>query len=159
MWTGNFCYGLIGSIPYPVDEIFQNVLLALDTWEASLLDNINFHMDIFTAIGKMVHGDVLVATDNSDGDTDMSFGWNICTKNGDPIAEHAGLAFGQASSFQAEGYGVLLALSFLYRANEYTASTTNLQFKLYLDNDSVITRIKKQQSYSHDFYFNTLTPD
>jgi hypothetical protein len=42
---------------------------------------------------------------------------------------------------------------------EYTVSTTNLEFQLYLGNESVITRIKKQQSYSNDFSFNTLTPD
>eukprot|EP00957_Ditylum_brightwellii_P190894 14535229-Ditylum_brightwellii.AAC.1 len=54
----------------------------------------------------------LVVTDGSDGDTDMSFGWKICTTNGDPIVQNAGPAFGQASSFLAEGYGVLSALSF-----------------------------------------------
>eukprot|EP00957_Ditylum_brightwellii_P179517 13675864-Ditylum_brightwellii.AAC.1 len=62
-------------------------------------------MDIFTAIEKLEHGNFLVATDGFARDTDMSFGWKICTKNGDPIAEHAGPAFGQASSFCAGGYG------------------------------------------------------
>eukprot|EP00957_Ditylum_brightwellii_P050235 3809638-Ditylum_brightwellii.AAC.1 len=42
---------------------------------------------------------------------------------------------------------------------EYTASTTTLAFQLYLDNEGVITRIKKQQSYSNNFSFNTLPPD
>eukprot|EP00957_Ditylum_brightwellii_P055484 4204540-Ditylum_brightwellii.AAC.1 len=79
--------------------------------------------------------------------------------NGDPIAEHAGLAFGQASSFCAEGYGELSALSFFCRAMEYTASTTTLAFQMYLVNEGVINRIKKQQSYSNDYSFNTLTPD
>eukprot|EP00957_Ditylum_brightwellii_P086249 6563499-Ditylum_brightwellii.AAC.1 len=64
----------------------------------------------------------------------MSFGWKICTLNGDIIAEHSGPAFGQASSFQAEGYGVLSELSFFRRAMEYTASTKKLTFQIYLDN-------------------------
>eukprot|EP00957_Ditylum_brightwellii_P143701 10948241-Ditylum_brightwellii.AAC.1 len=60
----------------------------------------------------------LAVTDGSAGETDMSFGWKICTMNWDPIAEHACLAFGQASSFCAEGYGVLSALSLFHCAME-----------------------------------------
>eukprot|EP00957_Ditylum_brightwellii_P065854 4994512-Ditylum_brightwellii.AAC.1 len=71
----------------------------------------------------------LVVTDGSAGDTDMSFGWKNCTTNGDPTAENAGPAFGQASSFCAKGYGVLSALSFFCRAMEYNASTTTLKFQ------------------------------
>eukprot|EP00957_Ditylum_brightwellii_P130045 9918898-Ditylum_brightwellii.AAC.1 len=71
----------------------------------------------------------------------MSFGWKICTLNGDIIAEHSGPAFGQASSFRAEGYGVLSALRFFRHATEYTASTTKLTFQMYLDNEGVITII------------------
>eukprot|EP00957_Ditylum_brightwellii_P063560 4824808-Ditylum_brightwellii.AAC.1 len=69
-WTGNYCYGLKGSIPYPVDGTFHNFVLALDMWEASVLRNINFYMNIFTAIEKMEHSNFLVATDGSAGDTD-----------------------------------------------------------------------------------------
>eukprot|EP00957_Ditylum_brightwellii_P173885 13238081-Ditylum_brightwellii.AAC.1 len=92
----------------------------------------------------MEQSNFLAVTDSSAVDTDMSFGWKICTKNGDPIAENAGPAFCQASSFRAKGYGILLTLRFFCRAMEYTASTITLQFKLYLDNESVITRFKKQ---------------
>eukprot|EP00957_Ditylum_brightwellii_P128966 9838327-Ditylum_brightwellii.AAC.1 len=77
----------------------------------------------------MEQSEFLVVTDGSAGETDMSFRWKICTLNGDHIAEHAGLAFGQASSFHAEGYGILSALSFFCRAMEYTASTTTLAFQ------------------------------
>eukprot|EP00957_Ditylum_brightwellii_P083496 6347749-Ditylum_brightwellii.AAC.1 len=89
----------------------------------------------------------------------MSFGWKICTSNGDIIAEHVGPAFGQASSFRAEGYGVLSPLSFFRRAMEYTASTKTLTCQLYLDSKGVITRIQQQQSYPYNYSFNTLTPD
>eukprot|EP00957_Ditylum_brightwellii_P024550 1853586-Ditylum_brightwellii.AAC.1 len=58
----------------------------------------------------------VVVTDGSVGEVGMSFGWKISTVEGETIAEHADLAFGQASSFGAEGYGVLSALSFFRRA-------------------------------------------
>eukprot|EP00957_Ditylum_brightwellii_P088404 6733427-Ditylum_brightwellii.AAC.1 len=77
----------------------------------------------------------MVVTDGSAGEIDMSFGWKICALNGDIIAKHSGPAFGQASSFCAEGYGVLLALSFVCCAMEYTASTTTLALQVYLDNE------------------------
>ena len=42
---------------------------------------------------------------------------------------------------------------------EYTASTKPLKGQLYLDNKGVKTQIQQQQSYPHDYSFNTLTPD
>ena len=69
---------------------------------------------------KMEQSKFMVVTDGSAGEIDMSFGWKICTLNGDIIAEHLGPAFGQASSFRAEGYGVLSALSFLHSINKET---------------------------------------
>jgi hypothetical protein len=41
----------------------------------------------------------VVVTDGLVGEFDMSFGWKICTLNGENIAEHGGPAFRQASSF------------------------------------------------------------
>eukprot|EP00957_Ditylum_brightwellii_P107252 8183701-Ditylum_brightwellii.AAC.1 len=58
----------------------------------------------------------VVVTDGLVGEVDMSFGWKISTLGGETIAEHAGLVFGQASSFRAKGYGMLSAMSFFCRA-------------------------------------------
>eukprot|EP00957_Ditylum_brightwellii_P065197 4945096-Ditylum_brightwellii.AAC.1 len=69
----------------------------------------------------------VVVIDGLVGDVDMSFGWKISTLEGEIIVEHVGPAFGQASSFQAKGYGLLSALSFFHRAMEYTATTTKLK--------------------------------
>eukprot|EP00957_Ditylum_brightwellii_P132017 10065946-Ditylum_brightwellii.AAC.1 len=74
----------------------------------------------------MAQSEFIVVTDGSAGEIDVSFRWKICTLNGDIIAEHTGPAFGQVSSFRAEGYGVLSALSFFCCAMEYTASTKTL---------------------------------
>eukprot|EP00957_Ditylum_brightwellii_P009616 724803-Ditylum_brightwellii.AAC.1 len=60
----------------------------------------------------MEQNEFVVVTNGSIGEFDMSFGWKICALNGENIAEHAGPAFKQVSSFCAEGYGVLSALSF-----------------------------------------------
>eukprot|EP00957_Ditylum_brightwellii_P078563 5973427-Ditylum_brightwellii.AAC.1 len=38
-WTDNYCYGLKGSIPYHLDGMLHSFVLALDKWEASLLDS------------------------------------------------------------------------------------------------------------------------
>eukprot|EP00957_Ditylum_brightwellii_P148478 11304758-Ditylum_brightwellii.AAC.1 len=68
----------------------------------------------------MEKNEFVVVTDGSVGEVDMLFGWKISTVEGETIAEHVGATFGQASSFQAKGYGVLSALSFFHRAMEYT---------------------------------------
>eukprot|EP00957_Ditylum_brightwellii_P006387 484898-Ditylum_brightwellii.AAC.1 len=47
----------------------------------------------------------------------MSFGWKICTSNGEIIAEHAGPAFRQASSFRAKGYGVFISTQLFLPCN------------------------------------------
>jgi hypothetical protein len=116
-------------------------------------------MDIFTAIKIMKKKEFVVVTDGLFGEFDMSFGWKISTLERETIADNAGLAFGQASSFQAKGYGVLSALSFFCWAMEYTATTTKLKGQLYLDNKGVITQIKQQRLYPHDYSFNTLSLD
>eukprot|EP00957_Ditylum_brightwellii_P195156 14869318-Ditylum_brightwellii.AAC.1 len=88
----------------------------------------------------------VVVTDGLVGEVDMSFGWKMSTLEGETIVEHAGPAFGQASSFQVKGYGVLSAI-------------TKWKGQLYLDNKGVITQIQQQRSYPHDYSFNTLSLD
>eukprot|EP00957_Ditylum_brightwellii_P084204 6402573-Ditylum_brightwellii.AAC.1 len=61
--------------------------------------------NIFTAMKEMEQSEFMVVTESSAEEIDMSFGQKICTLNGDIIAKHFGPAFGQASSFCAEGYG------------------------------------------------------
>eukprot|EP00957_Ditylum_brightwellii_P094332 7182666-Ditylum_brightwellii.AAC.1 len=72
----------------------------------------------------MEKNEFVVVTDGLVGELDMSFGWKISTLEGETMAEHAGPAFGQASSFRVKDYGVLSALSFFCWAMEYVATTT-----------------------------------
>eukprot|EP00957_Ditylum_brightwellii_P089893 6846186-Ditylum_brightwellii.AAC.1 len=62
----------------------------------------------------------------------MSFGWKIVSALDKSLAEHSGLAFGHATSFQSEGYGLLSVARFLHHGS---------------------------MSYSHDYPYNTLSPD
>eukprot|EP00957_Ditylum_brightwellii_P050825 3853469-Ditylum_brightwellii.AAC.1 len=54
----------------------------------------------------MAQSEFIMVTNGSVGEIDVSFGRKICTSNGDIIAEHAGPAFGQASSSRAKDYDV-----------------------------------------------------
>eukprot|EP00957_Ditylum_brightwellii_P058213 4414464-Ditylum_brightwellii.AAC.1 len=74
------------------------------------------------------------------------------------LVQHAGPAFGQASSFWSKAYGILSVILLLHCAKEYAQYKEQAGFKLYLDNESVVTRIKTQQQYPYDYSFNTLTP-
>eukprot|EP00957_Ditylum_brightwellii_P011556 873601-Ditylum_brightwellii.AAC.1 len=82
----------------------------------------------------MEQSEFIVVTDGLVREFDTSFGWKVCTLNGENIAEHACPAFRQASSFRAEGYGVLSALRFFRHAIKYMASTKPSKGQLYLDN-------------------------
>eukprot|EP00957_Ditylum_brightwellii_P205964 15346168-Ditylum_brightwellii.AAC.1 len=129
-----------------MDDFFQSYLTNLATWESTLLDEVTTTKDIFTAMEIMSKGEFLVTMDGSSGDTDMSFGWKISAYKGISIAIHAGLAFGQLSSFQAEAYEELSVMCFLLRAAEYTKTNRKLSFRVYSDNEGVIKRIQKQKS-------------
>eukprot|EP00957_Ditylum_brightwellii_P178868 13624578-Ditylum_brightwellii.AAC.1 len=152
------CSGVVGNVQIQQDGTFQMSLDFLEDWESSLLQNVNtlhpIH-EIFAAIGEKVF---IIATDESSGDTLMSFGWKISDHKGTMLVQHAGPAFGQASSFWSEAYRILSVILFLHYTKEYVQYKEQVGFKLYLDNESVITWIKTQQQYPYDYSFNTLTP-
>eukprot|EP00957_Ditylum_brightwellii_P114681 8745352-Ditylum_brightwellii.AAC.1 len=77
----------------------------------------------------------------------MSFGWKMSDREGKTLLQHAGPAFGQASSFRSEAYEILSVILLLHYAKEYVQYKEQVGFKLYLDNESVITWIKTQQQY------------
>ena len=100
----------------------------------------------------------------SDGSSDdeenvMTFGWKIVDKNKDPLAEHSGPAFGKATSFRAEGYGILSLARFLHHGKIYTQTKIQCYIEIYIYNKGIVKQMKDQISYSHDYPFNTLEPD
>eukprot|EP00957_Ditylum_brightwellii_P073859 5611907-Ditylum_brightwellii.AAC.1 len=131
------CSGVVGDAQVQQDGTFQTYLDFLDDWESSLLQNVDMLYPIHEIFDTLDEEAFIIATDGSSG----------------------GLAFGQASSFQSEAYGILSVLLFLHYANKYVQYKEQVGFKLYLDNESIIAWIKKQQQYPYNYSFNALTPD
>eukprot|EP00957_Ditylum_brightwellii_P114085 8698227-Ditylum_brightwellii.AAC.1 len=77
----------------------------------------------------------------------MSFRWKIVTPSEEPLAEHSGLAFGQATSFWSEGYGLLLVARFLHHGSIYTQTTMHCTVDMHIDNKGI------------NYSYNTLEPD
>eukprot|EP00957_Ditylum_brightwellii_P026610 2012427-Ditylum_brightwellii.AAC.1 len=89
----------------------------------------------------------------------MSFGWKIVSALEEPLAEHSGLAFGHATSFQYEGYRLLSVARFLHRGSVYTQTTIQCKVDIHINNKGIVERINNQLSYPHDYPYNTLSPD
>eukprot|EP00957_Ditylum_brightwellii_P188821 14372923-Ditylum_brightwellii.AAC.1 len=88
----------------------------------------------------------------------MAFGWIIVNNNKEILAEHAGPAFGQATSFGTEGYGILSASRFLYHISKYMNQIIKCDIDIYIDNEGIVKRLKDQLAYTHNYPFNTLEP-
>eukprot|EP00957_Ditylum_brightwellii_P186215 14176547-Ditylum_brightwellii.AAC.1 len=69
----------------------------------------------------------IIATGGSSGTDSMSFGWKIYMQQRKMLVQYSGPAFGQTSLF-----------------------------RLYLDNETVITRVHQQKDYPYNYPFNTL---
>ena len=89
----------------------------------------------------------------------MSFGWKIVLSSDEPLAEHSGLAFGHATSFWSEGYGLLSVARFLHHGSIYTQTTIQCKVDIHIDNKGIVKRINNQKSYPHDHPYNTLSPN
>eukprot|EP00957_Ditylum_brightwellii_P135058 10297353-Ditylum_brightwellii.AAC.1 len=98
------CSGVVGNI---------------QDWESSLLQNTNTEHPIHKIFDTISAEDFIIAADGSSGDTLMSFGWKISDHKGETLVQHVGPAFGQASSFRSEAYGILPVMLFLHYAKEY----------------------------------------
>eukprot|EP00957_Ditylum_brightwellii_P122277 9324852-Ditylum_brightwellii.AAC.1 len=64
----------------------------------------------------------------------MSFGWKIVSALEEPIAEPSGPAFGHATSFQSEGYGLLSVSRCLHHGSIYTQTTVQCKVDIHIDN-------------------------
>eukprot|EP00957_Ditylum_brightwellii_P088886 6768372-Ditylum_brightwellii.AAC.1 len=92
----------------PQVSIFNTYLNTLDYWESSLLDNVTVYQPIHAIAQLWSQGSakLVIASDGSASKDDniMTFSWKMVTCSEEPPAEHSGLAFGQATLFQSEGY-------------------------------------------------------
>eukprot|EP00957_Ditylum_brightwellii_P000222 17396-Ditylum_brightwellii.AAC.1 len=118
------------SIPVPVSPIiftFELHLNILQEWKQTLLKNTGCH-DLNHYIAQLMTRPtttILVASDGSESEQEstMSFGWVISLLDSTTLAVYSSPVFGQASLFQAEGYGLLSVTHFLYHLQIYTQLT------------------------------------
>ena len=89
----------------------------------------------------------------------MSFAWKIVTQDEEPLAEHSGPAFGHATLFRSEGYGLLSVSRFLHHGSIYTNTDIRCNINIRIDNIGIVKRTNDQLSYPHDYSYNTLEPD
>eukprot|EP00957_Ditylum_brightwellii_P064705 4910964-Ditylum_brightwellii.AAC.1 len=163
MWM---CKPYHTNIEHPLPLIimtFESYLSTLDKWGALLLQDMVLHQSIYE-ISQFCHRDterIIIARDGSSSEEDnlMTFGWRIVNSEEDILAEHAGPAFVQATSFCAEGYGLLSVAWFLYLISQYTTQDVWCKIDIYIDNKGMVTQIKDQLKCSHNYLFNTLEPD
>eukprot|EP00957_Ditylum_brightwellii_P074625 5670846-Ditylum_brightwellii.AAC.1 len=91
-------------IPHtPQISMFNTYLNTLDYWESSLLDNITMYQPIHTIVQHWSQGStkLVITSDRSASEDDniMTFAWKMVTPSEEPLAEHSGPAFGQATLF------------------------------------------------------------
>eukprot|EP00957_Ditylum_brightwellii_P036907 2794704-Ditylum_brightwellii.AAC.1 len=149
--------------PSPIITTFESYLSTLDKWDALLLQEVELHKSVHK-IAQVCHSDtqsIIIASDKSfvDKENVMKFGWRIVNKGEDILAEHAGPAFGQATSFCVESCGLLSVARCLHHISQYTNQAVQCEINIYIDNKGIVKRINDQLTYSHDCIFNTLEPD
>eukprot|EP00957_Ditylum_brightwellii_P109665 8364874-Ditylum_brightwellii.AAC.1 len=113
----------------------------LDKWEQEIIDNLETVVSLDKLMAFMQQGQCLIATDGSASDNMTSFAWKVVDVNGNTYFCHAGQAFGKESLFRTE------------------TLENKMYMTVYLDNEGVIERITKQQTYPFDYSFCTIDPD
>eukprot|EP00957_Ditylum_brightwellii_P067117 5094726-Ditylum_brightwellii.AAC.1 len=89
----------------------------------------------------------------------MSYGWIMANADEEILFKHVGPAYGKATSFQAEGYGLLSIVCFLHHVLIYIMQPIQCKLDFYTDNEGVVVRTKDQLTYTYDYPFSTLDPD
>eukprot|EP00957_Ditylum_brightwellii_P212257 15367141-Ditylum_brightwellii.AAC.1 len=102
-----------------------------------------------------------IASDESSAkeENKTTFGWLIVNKDKEILVEHAGPAFGQATSFRVEGYVLLSVARCLHHISQYTNQAIWYDINMYIVNKEIVKRINDQLTYTYDYPFNTLKPD
>ena len=94
----------------------------------------------------------MLCSDGSASGASGSFGFIVSTKQGQRLAKGKGPAPGAyPNSFRSEAYGVLATLCWLYHALPTGAPMNHVTITHYLDNQSVISRIKSTHKQVQSF--------
>jgi hypothetical protein len=124
---------------------FQAHLAALDSWEADLLHFVQLKADVFTIMGKIIHGFSAASDGSVLHQTNGSFGWILATNNGERLVEAYGPVRGyRPTSYRAEGYGLLSVLRFITRIHEFCNITEEVrEWTVTSDNLSLVDVINE----------------
>jgi hypothetical protein len=125
---------------------FENGIDFLDPWEHALFYCLEFKLPEPEVIQYLTQGPVVIATDGSaNKDTGQaSFGWVISTLTGTRIVKCSGPSYSyKATSYRAEGYGLLSVMRFLYRVMSFYSIAQLPQSTLHCDNESMVKKTRK----------------
>jgi hypothetical protein len=90
----------------------------------------------------------------------MAFAWVFAGPDGRRLAQCASPAFGsQASSYRAEGYGVVSLVKFLSFLKIFCLSEQSWRIKIAADNQSFIGKVNQALAYDTPFPNVTMDPD
>eukprot|EP00957_Ditylum_brightwellii_P179924 13706101-Ditylum_brightwellii.AAC.1 len=110
MWMHRIFHTDIIQPPSSIITTFDSYLNTLEQWDYLLLKEIVLETSAHE-IAQICQTDAQINIASSGSSVEeentMIFGWIIVNKDEEILAEHAGPAFGQATSFRAEGYGLL----------------------------------------------------
>ena len=99
---------------------FSSRINSLEHWECSLLQSHKFYNHDTITVAGLTNQPHIIATDGSENTGIGSFGWIICSHQGEILASGSGLAYGlHISSFRCEAYAILAALRFIIQLRQH----------------------------------------
>ena len=139
---------------------FEDYITELPQWERTLLSTMELHKDPATIMTLLNAGEPYVGTDGSVINQAGSYGYVGKSHDHVSLFRGRGPAAGtNMTSFRAEAYGALAVYRFLLRLSEYTEIPLRTNIKHYIDNRSVVKRIRAAQTQKYNAPNRTLAPD
>ena len=140
----------LGVVPPIQAEQWEYELLGY-TRLTSSLDNVRMHVSRWTLI---------TCSDGSVTNDSGSFGFVVASQDGTRLVKGHGPAPGAyPNSFRSEAYGVLATVQWLHSVSQFFPSGPDDKVTHYMDNTSVINRIKRSLSTTWDVPNLRLLPE
>jgi hypothetical protein len=153
-------------VPAYEQHLFASIQLLVDPYEIISIFNDNDHESVTTDDDTLILDNtptppatIHMVSNGSELSQKMTFGWVLCTANGQRLVICSGPAFGTGSSHRAEATGMLSAAWFLYYLAQYCNTIVNNPLIYTSDNKGLITRMMKHSLYASCFPTATLAPD
>jgi hypothetical protein len=127
----------------PISATFVNFIQTLAAWESDLLYHPTMSIVTYSVCKALAHGFCAVSNGSVRYNSQGSFGWVLCTSDGEQVVPCMGPALGQQpTSFRAEGYGLLSFLLFLRRVSEFTFMLNPWIGTIATDSESLLKTLK-----------------